>query len=186
MPLRMNWLNGLDGSNTSYLPTNTNHPNDTILNYEPTVNPIHRAATSGWSSRHVACTATSPPEHPYDNGNGTYPIPKKLWVAAIDINPKPGTDPSHPAFYLPGQELNAGNLARLLGRRPVQAERHLVHHGRRVLQRLLQAGRWRRARLLEATPAGARNEYEACTTSADCCGTKLTCINGHCAQAVPL
>jgi len=31
-------------------------------------------------------------------------------VAAIDINPTPGTDPSHPAFYLPGQELNAGNL----------------------------------------------------------------------------
>ena len=35
--------------------------------------------------------------------------PKKLWVAAIDLNAPPGTDPSHPAFYLPAQELYAGN-----------------------------------------------------------------------------
>jgi len=34
---------------------------------------------------------------------------KKLWVAAVDSNFTPGTDPSHPAFYLPGQELAAGN-----------------------------------------------------------------------------
>lgn len=34
---------------------------------------------------------------------------KKLWIAAIDDNFSPGTDPSHPAFYLPGQELAAGN-----------------------------------------------------------------------------
>ena len=35
--------------------------------------------------------------------------PKKLWVAAIDLNAAPGADPSHPAFYLPGQELLASN-----------------------------------------------------------------------------
>ena len=28
---------------------------------------------------------------------------------AIDLNAKPGTDPSHPAFYLPAQEIIAGN-----------------------------------------------------------------------------
>ena len=33
----------------------------------------------------------------------------KLWVAAIDLNAPAGTDPSHPAFYLPAQELLAGN-----------------------------------------------------------------------------
>lgn len=37
------------------------------------------------------------------------PPAKKLWVAAIDTDFTPGTDPSHPAFYLPGQELKAGN-----------------------------------------------------------------------------
>src|SRR5262249_22034896 len=33
---------------------------------------------------------------------------KQLWVAAIDQSPKPGKDPSHPAFHLTGQ---APNLA---------------------------------------------------------------------------
>jgi hypothetical protein len=37
------------------------------------------------------------------------PQTKKLWIAAIDKNFTPGTDPSHPAFYMPGQELVAGN-----------------------------------------------------------------------------
>lgn len=37
------------------------------------------------------------------------PPTKKLWVAAIDKNFTAGTDPSHAAFYLPGQELAAGN-----------------------------------------------------------------------------
>ncbi len=39
----------------------------------------------------------------------TTPTTKKLWAAAIDLAAAPGTDPSHPAFYLPGQELPAGN-----------------------------------------------------------------------------
>jgi hypothetical protein len=37
---------------------------------------------------------------------------KKLWIAAVDSTATgwtPGNDPSHPAFYLPGQELAAGN-----------------------------------------------------------------------------
>jgi hypothetical protein len=46
----------------------------------------------------VKCTCTS----------GTAPT-KKLWIAALDGSFTPGTDPSHPAFYLPGQELMAGN-----------------------------------------------------------------------------
>ena len=37
------------------------------------------------------------------------PTTKKIWIAAISTNPTPGTDPSFPAFYLPGQELLAGN-----------------------------------------------------------------------------
>ena len=35
---------------------------------------------------------------------------KSIWVSAIDINAPAGTDPSHPAFYLPGQELGSGNI----------------------------------------------------------------------------
>lgn len=46
--------------------------------------------------------------NPYWCHSGVPPS-KKLWIAAIDSNFTPGTDPSHPAFYLPGQELAAGN-----------------------------------------------------------------------------
>ena len=34
---------------------------------------------------------------------------KKIWIAAVSANPSEGTDPSSPAFYLPGQEYLAGN-----------------------------------------------------------------------------
>lgn len=35
---------------------------------------------------------------------------KQLWLFAIDANPQPGTDPSHPAFWLPGQDLATLNM----------------------------------------------------------------------------
>lgn len=35
---------------------------------------------------------------------------KQLWVTAIDADPTDGVDPSHPAFRLPGQELNNQNM----------------------------------------------------------------------------
>ncbi|HWB79015.1 MAG TPA: hypothetical protein VG755_28835 [Nannocystaceae bacterium] len=35
---------------------------------------------------------------------------KQLWLMAIDANPTAGVDPSHPAIWLPGQELNNHNM----------------------------------------------------------------------------
>ncbi len=35
---------------------------------------------------------------------------KQLWVTAIDASPDAGVDPSRPAFWLPGQELNNQNM----------------------------------------------------------------------------
>lgn len=35
---------------------------------------------------------------------------KQLWLFAIDADPKPGQDPSHPAFWLPGQDPNTLNM----------------------------------------------------------------------------
>ncbi len=55
------------------------------------------ASESSWDGQPTyACTSGETPA-------------KKLWISAIDSNWSPGTDPSHPAFYLPGQELAAGN-----------------------------------------------------------------------------
>ena len=35
---------------------------------------------------------------------------KQLWVAAIDLHPEPGKDPSHPAFWVRGQDPNDLNM----------------------------------------------------------------------------
>jgi hypothetical protein len=107
-PLRA--LNGVSKSGASYLPRSPGHPGDELLNYEPTVGPI---ASGGYfwvvftSRRAYGNVAAG---DPYETGDGTRPVVKKLWIAAVDLAPAPGVDPSHPAFYLPGQELNAGNM----------------------------------------------------------------------------
>ncbi len=132
---RLNCLNGLSDVNcpntatgTSYLPPHPAYappygvgPNpqlpyaaDWNMNYEPTVLP-QAAGGYAWvvftSRRDYGNIATINPfwSDPRFEDLSVQPTPKKLWVAAIDLNPAPGTDPSHPAFYLDGQELLAGN-----------------------------------------------------------------------------
>lgn len=88
---------------------------DYRLNYLPAVNPTE-AGGYVWvvftSRRMYGNIATNDPwdaEPNYPSCYSGQPPTKKLWVAAINRNWTPGTDPSHPAFYLPGQELSAGN-----------------------------------------------------------------------------
>ncbi len=84
------------------------------MNFEPTVNPVPSGGYA-WvvftSRRLYGNVATVPPyfSDPRFHDISKTPTTKKLWVAAIDLNAPPGTDPSHPAFYLPAQELLAGN-----------------------------------------------------------------------------
>jgi hypothetical protein len=88
--------------------------NDYQLNYLPTVAPTE-AGGHNWvvftSRRMYGNVATDDPWDAEPNqacSSGTPPT-KKLWIAAVDKTWTPGTDPSHPAFYFPGQELAAGN-----------------------------------------------------------------------------
>jgi hypothetical protein len=134
---RLNCLNGISDVNcpsaatgTSYLPphaayappyNNGSKPQppasyaaDWNMNYEPTVLP-QAAGGYAWvvftSRRAYGNIATVNPywSDPRFEDLSVQPTTKKLWVAAIDLNAAPGTDPSHPAFYLDGQELLAGN-----------------------------------------------------------------------------
>ncbi len=75
---------------------------DLHYNYEPTFAPV---AAGGYfwvvftSRRTYGNVLTGGPS-----------VTKQLWVAAIDQNPTPGKDPSHPAFLLPGQDETTLNL----------------------------------------------------------------------------
>ncbi len=185
-PLRMNWLNGLDSTNTSYLPTNTNHPNDYKLNYEPTLNPIPSGGYFWvvFTSRRMYGNVAA--GDPYDNGTGSNAITKKLWVAAIDINPPPGTDPSHPAFYLPGQELNAGNLRGYWVVDPCKVNGTGCVTGDECCDGFCRQDTEGGALVCSNNTGGCAGEFEACTSDGDCCGSgSLTCINGHCAKKSP-
>lgn len=88
--------------------------NDYQLNYLPAVAPT-QAGGYNWvvftSRRMYGNIATDDPwdAEPNESCYSGVPPTKKLWIAAVDKNWTPGTDPSHPAFYLQGQELKAGN-----------------------------------------------------------------------------
>lgn len=90
------------------------------LNYEPTMNPTPTPDAAGtpefyWvvftSRRMLGNIATVDPwwSDPRRQDISKTVTPKKLWVAAVRANPAAGTDPSFPAFYLPGQEWISGN-----------------------------------------------------------------------------
>ena len=66
--------------------------------------------------------------------------PRQTFVAAIDENPTPGKDASHPAFYLDGQELNADNLRGFWTLPPCQPDGTGCARATKVLHGLLPKG----------------------------------------------
>jgi hypothetical protein len=185
-------LGALDGLNptgaTSYLPTSATHPSDSLLNYEPTVNPV---ASGGYtwviftSRRLYGNVATADPYQSdprnYDAtqvGNATC---KKLWVAAVDLNAKPGTDPSHPAFYLPAQELLAGNSRGFWVLEPCRPDGQACTSGDQCCNGYCEPGADGGLVCTNVPPStNCSQPQEKCTTSADCCDKTNVCINGFC------
>jgi hypothetical protein len=177
----------------TYLPTtdaDAGHADDTVFNYEPTVNPVAGGGYA-WivftSRRLYGNIATIPPyeSDPRYFDISTTPTTKKLWVAAIDLNAPPGTDPSHPAFYLPGQELLAGNSR---GYWVVDA---CEANGASCLTGDQCCGGYCSdvdgGLVCSAQPPACSTEFDKCTQTSDCCGAAqgMQCIAGRCATATP-
>jgi hypothetical protein len=85
-----------------------------VYNYEPAALPVTIGGYS-WvaftSRRLYGNVATLNPywSDPRFQDISVQPTTKKIWISAVSSTPTSGTDPSFPAFYLPGQELLAGN-----------------------------------------------------------------------------
>jgi hypothetical protein len=166
-----------------------NHADDVDHNYEPTVNPLP-AGGYVWvvftSRRMYGSVADIPPfcSDPRGVDLITNITPKKLWVAAVDVNGTLGTDASHPAFYLPGQELLAGNSRAFWVLDPCLANGASCTAGDQCCDGYCEQGDGGGLVCGNKPPnATCSPQGDACTSSADCCQTNDACIDGFCEQS---
>lgn len=198
-------LNGIKNGQI-YLPYGEGE--DAHLNYEPTLLPVPIGGyywvifTSRRSYGNTICNPASnavgcevaggDKKFGWAENQNEHPSPrKKLWIAAIDVGWNGTGDPSHPAFYLPGQELEAGNMRAFAALEPCKQDGASCDSAAECCNGFCRqngtddAG----APLLQCVPpsTGCSQEDEKCATTADCCDAPsgYTCINGRCAQPAP-
>ena len=173
----------LDSANgTGVLPADSQH-----LEYAPTVSPIVQGGYF-WvvftTPRDYGNVMVSP-EQAAPN-DATYANHKQLWVAAIDATIGT-TDPSHPAFWLPGQDSTTANMFGYWALAPCKASNSGADAGPPTCAtgfeccsgfcRDLGSGP-----VCTDNPGGCHQLGEACTASADCCnaGPSVACLAGIC------
>ncbi|MGH7284650.1 MAG: hypothetical protein ACRELY_24255, partial [Polyangiaceae bacterium] len=188
-PHRLDKLNGV-----SYLPDGGAHTGalDQLLNFEPTVNPVPSGGYA-WivftSRRLYGNVATRQPyeSDPRYADLTTSPTPKKLWVAAIDLSAPAGTDPSHPAFYLPAQELYAGNQRGYWVVDPCRSDGTSCDTGDECCGGYCRPGGDAGGLVCTDVQPTCAQVSEKCATTADCCGkdTGIQCIDNRCATPTP-
>jgi len=167
------------------------HSDDVDHNYEPTVNPLP-AGGYVWvvftSRRMYGSVANIPPfcSDPRGVNLITNITTKKLWVAAIDVNAAPGTDASHPAFYLPAQELLAGNSRAFWVLTPCEADGSSCTSGDQCCNGYCEQGPGDGGLVCSNKPpnASCSQQGDKCTSNADCCMSTDSCINGFCEQSM--
>ena len=167
--VRLSAANGTNASGT-YIPTGANNHTSAIepvLNYEPTIAPqlIGGYYWVAFTSRRLyGNVATVNPwwsDPRWAPIGGQYgPTTKKIWVTAVDSDAVTkagaGTDPSHPPFYLPGQELLAGNAKAY----------------------------WSIPACIQ--PSSTKSAATLCDSNLDCCGGTASLATSVCALDTPL
>jgi hypothetical protein len=171
-------------------PDGTTATEDRFKNYEPTALPV-AAAGYYW----VVFTSRRSYGNTIDNSNPDVSppnSPKKLWVTAIDINGAADTDWSHPAFYLPGQELASGNIRAFWTLPPCEGNGASCTSGTDCCNgfcRQVPGGDGGASTFAcVPPPSGCANVDEKCVTASDCCNASqlgINCINGFCALPTP-
>jgi hypothetical protein len=152
-------------TDTTYLPVEL----DLHRNYFPTVSPV---ASGGYfwvffdSTRH------------FGSLGGT----RAVWGAAIDIHPDGSytSDPSHPPFYVPGQEfVNTSHFRAFAALDPCKPDGSQCETGVDCCSGRCSASACSQAPPPEKMTCAQRDER--CSTVADCCDSSNYCINGFCA-----
>ena len=166
-------------------------PQDLHLNYGPTVNPI---AVGGYfwvvftSPRDYGNELVAPdtmatgasPDDP------TYANRKQLWVGAVDANIG-ASDPSHPAFWLPGQDFTTANMFGYWALAPCKATPADGGTGSCTAGFECCSGFCESGSCSVQAP-GCSSTGDKCTRSSDCCatgGSSIACIGGFCEPPQP-
>jgi len=155
---------------------------DQHLNFEPTFAPV---AAGGYfwvvfHSRRTFGNALTGPAYVME-GQGT----KQLWVAAIDQAPVAGKDPSHPAFWLPGQDTTTLNMRGYWALSPCLGDGQGCQSGIDCCGGYCDAAGDAAAPVCQSSTTGCSNAGDHCNTAADCCGTLSVCINNVCSEPPP-
>ncbi|MBL8608169.1 MAG: hypothetical protein JNL38_12665 [Myxococcales bacterium] len=151
---------------------------DLSWNYEPTFAPVP-AGGFFW----VVFTS----RRTYGNKlTGAKDVVKQLWVAAIDLSVTPGTDPSHPAFLLPGQDETSVNMRGFWALDPCKGDGKGCTSGTECCGGFCD-GSGPEGALVCKSAGTCANDGDHCETTADCCNaaTGTTCINHVCAEPGP-
>ncbi len=193
-------LNGYDDQGKLYLPGGVNQ--EAHLNYEPSVLPVPVGGFYWvlFTSRRTYGN-TIAPGGSVARGDDIWGIPqppetespsprKKIWVAAIDIDHQGVTDPSHPAFYLPGQELESGNMRAFAALEPCKKKGKGCESAAECCDGFCRETSRDAAGtpVLSCTPPpdnSCSNIDETCSKPSDCCSSKYLCINKRCAAKTP-
>lgn len=172
------WLQNVNGQPPVRLATLTDSsPNaaDHDLSYEPTFNPVDRGGYY-WvvftSARDWGNKITGTP----NNGK------KRLWVAAIDKNAPAGADPSHPAFFLEGQEEDTTNMR---GFWALAACTPTAGGGACSAGFECCSGFCDQGKCVDVSQVACKQIGDTCAQASDCCnGNAVACVGGKCAVRV--
>jgi hypothetical protein len=159
-------LSGTNGDNYPFAAGDR----DKNFNYEPTFAPLNSGGYA-W----VVFTSRRTYGNRLTGGKDSV---KQLWVTAIDQNAMPGQDPSHPAFWVPGQDLNTLNMRGYWALDPCKQVGAGCGSGSECCNQNCEQGVCKEPDSQGCTKAG-----NGCTTAADCCDGQ--CINGFCAENPP-
>ncbi len=159
---------------------------DLSWNFEPSFAPV---AAGGYfwvvftSRRTYGNTLTGPAESVQNGPMGT----KQLWVAAIDQNPKPGVDPSHPAFHLEGQDETNLAMRGFWSLPPCEQNGQGCSSGTQCCGGYCAAGADGGAPICQSTPPACSQTGDKCTVTSDCCNAAsgVTCIAHVCSLPTP-
>jgi hypothetical protein len=153
---------------------------DLSWNFEPSFAPV---AAGGYFWAVITSRRT------YGNIlTGDKTVVKQLWVAAIDQNPKPGVDPSHPVFHLTGQDEQNLAMRGFWALDPCKGDGQGCASGTECCGGYCSgsagdAG----AAVCSSQSQGCSQDGDKCNVNSDCCSAPqgATCINHVCSEAPP-